>query len=186
MPITFSSLCDPDMTGDELKPRGEAEEMADTGKKKGHRLRWLIYAAAIVLILITAAYLTIGVVISEAPAAASYPYTTTYQVSLPVSEMVTIGNAEIIAIPTDDQVTLSINKESRVMGVGDARTIQERRAHISALSVGILDFDFRVEATYLGRSGNTALFSLAFKTSRQVPSFLIERLLPANVQARPI
>jgi hypothetical protein len=165
------------VTGQDL---GKAE-----GKKKGGGLRWLIYAVVLVLIILAAAYLTIGVVISEAPSAASYPYTTTYQVALPVSEMVTIGNAQIIAIPAGDQVTLSINKEPRVMTVGETRTLQERRAHISALSLGIMDFDFRVDATYLGRSGDTARFSLAFRTSQQVPSFLIGRLLPSNVQARP-
>jgi hypothetical protein len=172
------------MTGEEAKGAGQDLGM-DGRKKKGGRLRWLIGALVLVLIIVTAAYLTIGVVISEAPPAASYPYTITYQVSLPVSETVTIGNAEILAIPTDDQVTLSINREPRVMSVGETRTIQERRAHISALSLGIMDFDFRLDATYLGRAGDTARFSLAFRTSRQVPSFLIERLLPANVQARP-
>jgi hypothetical protein len=173
------------MTGEEKKATGEVAGKTETRKKRSG-LRWLIYAAALVLIILTAAYLTIGVVISEAPPAASYPYTITYQVSLPLSEKVTIGNAEIIAIPTDDQVTLSINREPRVMGVGETRTIQERRAHISALSLGLMDFDFRVEATYQGQSGNSALFALAFRTSEQVPSFLIERLLPPNVQARPV
>ncbi|HVN66126.1 MAG TPA: hypothetical protein VMT31_05895 [Methanomicrobiales archaeon] len=173
------------MTDDEKKATGEAAGKTET-RKKGSGLRWLIYAAALVLIILTAAYLTIGVVISEAPAAASYPYTTTYQVQLPSSETVKVGNADILAIPIGDQVTLSINKEPRVMRVGETRTIQERRAHISVLSLGLMDFDFRVDATYQGQSGNSALFALAFKTSQQVPSFLIERLLPANVQARPV
>lgn len=173
------------MTDEEKKGAGEAAGKTETGKKRS-RLRLLIYAAALVLILVTAAYLTIGVVISEAPAAASYPYTTTYQVQIPSSETVKVGNAEILAIPTGDQVTLSINKEPKVMSVGETRTIQERRAHITALSLGLMDFDFRVEATYQGQSGNSALFALAFRTSEQVPSFLIERLLPPNVQARPV
>jgi hypothetical protein len=154
--------------------------------KKGGGLRWLLYAAVVIIVILAAAYLTIGVVISEAPPAASYPYTTTYQVFLPASQVVTIGNSEIIAIPTGDQVTLSINKQPSVMSVGETKTIQERRALISALSVKVMDFDFRVDATYRGRSGETTEFYLAFRTSKQVPSFLIERLLPASVQARPV
>ena len=68
--------------------------------KKGGGLRWILYAAVVIIVILAAAYLTIGVVISEAPPAASYPYTTTYQVFLPASQVVTIGNSEIIAIPT--------------------------------------------------------------------------------------
>jgi hypothetical protein len=150
--------------------------------KKGGGLRWILYAILVIIVILAAAYLTIGVVISEAPPTASYPYTTTYQVFLPASQVVTIGNSEIIAIPTGDQVTLSINKQPSVMSVGETKTIQERRAMISALSMKVMDFDFRVDATYRG----TTEFYLAFRTSKQVPSFLIERLLPADVQARPV
>jgi hypothetical protein len=157
-------------------------------REKGGGLRWILYAVVVILVILAAAYLTIGVVISEAPPAASYPYTTTYQVFLPNSQVVTIGNSEIIAIPTGsgDQVTLSINKEPSVMSVGETKTIQERRAMISALTVKVMDFDFRVDATYQGKSGDTSQFYLAFRTSQQVPSFLIERLLPPGVQARPV
>jgi len=155
--------------------------------KKGGGLKWLVYAVVVILVILAAAYLTIGVVFSEAPPAASYPFTTTYQVFLPASQVVTIGNSEIIAIPTGDQVTLSINKQPSVMSVGETKTIQEQRAMISALSVKVMDFDFRVDATYQGKgSGDTTQFYLAFRTSKQVPSFLIERLLPASVQARPV
>jgi len=172
-------------------------ESTDTGKgtaverreepKKGGRLKWTLFAILVVIVILAAAYLTIGVVISGAPAAASYPYTTTYQVFLPNSQVVTIGNSQIIAIPTGsgDQVTLSINGQRSDMSVGDTKTIQEQRAVISALSVKVMDFDFQVDATYQGTSGDTSQFYLAFKTSQQVPSFLIERLLPADVQARP-
>ena len=149
------------------------------------RLKWTLFAILVVIVILAAAYLTIGVVISEAPPAASYPYTTTYQVFLPASQVVTIGNSQIIAIPNGDQVTLSINKQPSVMSVGETKTIQEQRAVISVLSVKVMDFDFRVNATYQGRSGDATQFYLAFGTSKQVPSFLVERLLPASVQAQP-
>jgi hypothetical protein len=174
------------MVGEETaKGTGPVIEKEEA-RKKGGGLRWILFAAVVIVLILAAAYLSIGVVFSEAPAAASYPYTTTYQVFLPASEKVTIGNAEIIAIPTGDQVTLSINKETSIMSVGQTKTIQERRATISVLFVRIMDFDFRVDATYRGRSGDTTWFYLAFRTSRQVPSFLIERLLPPAVQARPV
>jgi hypothetical protein len=174
------------MTGEETtRGTGQAIEKGQE-KKKGSRLRLVLYAASVIVLVLVAAYLTIGVVISEAPPAASYPYTTTYQVFLPTAQVVTIGNSEIVAIPTGDQVTLSINKQPSVMSLGETKTIQERRAMITALSLRIMDFDFRVDATYQGRSGDLTQFYLAFRTSQQVPSFLIERLLPPGVQARPV
>jgi len=182
MPLSFGAIS---MTGEGTASRtGKPVDRAE--KKKGGGLRWILYAILVIIVILAVAYLTIGVVISEAPPAASYPYTTTYQVFLPASEKVTVGNAEIIAIPTGDRATLSINKETKEMGVDETRTIQERRATISALFLKIMEFDFRVDATYRGRSGDAAQFYLAFRTSQQVPSFLIERLLPASVQARPV
>jgi hypothetical protein len=173
-----------------MKPTPEAggakeKEIIEAGKKGGGR-RWILYVILAIIIILAAAYLTIGVVFSPAPAAASYPYTTTYQVFFPTSDKVTIGNTDIIAIPVGNRVTLSINGQSSDMNVGETRTIQERRATISILFVKILDFDFRVDATYRGQSGSAAEFYLAFHTSQQVPSFLISRLLPASVQARPV
>jgi hypothetical protein len=175
-----------DQPKDQPKDTKAAKERVEG--KKGRGLRWILYAAVIVIIILAAAYLTIGVVISEAPPAASYPYTTTYQVFLPNSQIVAIGNSQIIAVPSEggDRVTLSINGEPKEMGVGETRVVQERRAMITALTARIMDFDFRVDATYQGRSGDTFRFYLAFHTSRQVPSFLIERLLPPGVQARPV
>ncbi|HVP24632.1 MAG TPA: hypothetical protein VMS81_01475 [Methanomicrobiales archaeon] len=165
------------------KPVEKKEE-----EKRGGGLKWVLYAAVVILIILAAAYLTLGVVISEAPPAASYPYTTTYFVSLPNSQVVTIGNTEIIAVPSEnsDRVTLSINKEPKDMGIGETRVVQERRAIITALAVKVMDFDFRVDATYQGKSGTTSQFYLAFRTSKQVPSFLIERLLPPGVHATPV
>ena len=181
------------MTGEETAKTGEkttqetggSTEKAEPVKKRGG-LRWVLYAVVVIVLILAAAYLSIGVVFSEAPPAAAYPYTTTYQVFFPASQVVTIGNSEIIAIPTGDQVTLSINKEASIMSLGETKTIQERRAAISILFVKILDFDFKIDATYRGRSGDTTQFYLAFRTSEQVPSFLIARLLPASVQARPV
>jgi hypothetical protein len=171
---------------DDLPPQGKKEEEPAKEKKGPSGLRILVYVLGVLLLILVAGYLTIGLVITEAPPAPSYPYTTTYQVFLPVSEKVTIGNADIIAIPVGDRVTLSINRETKEMGIGETKTIQERRATISALFLKVMEFDFRVDATYRGLSGDTTEFYLAFKTSRQVPSFLIERLLPASVRARPV
>jgi len=157
-------------------------------EKKKSGLRWILYAVVVILVILAVAYLTIGVAITEAPPVASYPYTTTYLVSLPNSEVVTIGNTEIIAIPSEDgsQVSLSINKEPKDIAKGETKTIQERQATITALWLPVTEFDFRIDATYLGQSGPASQFYLAFKTSKQVPSFLIERLLPPNVQASPV
>ena len=43
-----------------------------------------------------------------------------------------------------------------------------------------------IDATYRGMVGEKADFYLVIKTSRQVPSVLIDRILPAGIMARPV
>jgi len=132
------------------------------------------------------AYLSFGVTVSDTTEGGSYPFTTTYDVLFPSGEVVRIGNMELIAIPLDDKVTLSINKEPKEIAKGETKEVSQRHARITVLGMPIQDFDFRIQATYVGKVGDRARFYLAFQTSRQVWSFLIDRLLPASIQARPV
>jgi hypothetical protein len=154
-------------------------------KKGGGAGRIILYLLLVLAVLAVVAYLSIGVTVSETTEGASYPYTTTYDVLFPSGEVVRIGNMELIAIPLDDKVTLSINKEPKEIAKGETKEVSRRHASIGVLGMTALEFDFRIQATYLGKVGDRARFYLAFQTSRQVWSFLIDRLLPGNIQARP-
>ncbi len=123
---------------------------------------------------------------TDASFSTSYPYTVTYDVLFPSSEVVRLGNVDILAIPQEDKVTLSINKQPREMAIGEVEEISARHATIPTLGARILDFDFRIVATYRGKVGDRADFYLQFQTSQQVPTFMIDQLLPRNVEARPV
>ena len=43
----------------------------------------------------------------------------------------------------------------------------------------------KIDATYIGRLGNHAEFYLIVSTSDQVPSSLIEQILPGEIKAHP-
>lgn len=175
------------MADEQAAPEKPTKEEVQTREKKGWPWpRVFLYVIAILILIAVAGYMTIGVTIGESTGGASYPYTTTYQVLFPSSEVVRIGNTELVAIPVDGRVTFSVNKEVKEIATGETKEIEKRKATITFLGIPILAFDFRVDATYLGKVGGSAQFYLAFKTSQQVPSFLIDRLLPPNVQARPV
>ena len=160
--------------------------MADEGQKDTRRRNTLLAAIGVVALLVIVAALTFNITFTNATAAASYPYTTTYDVVFPNSEIVKFGNVEIIAIPQDDRVTLSVNKNPQTIALGETKEISARKAGVSIFWITLMEFDFKLLAEYRGQVGNDARFYLSTKTSQQVPAFLVERLLPGNIRAQPV
>jgi len=163
-----------------------AHTMADEGRQDTTRRNILLVVIGAVAILVIVAALTFSITFTNATAAASYPYTTTYDVVFPNSEVVRLGNVEIIAIPQADRVTLSVNKVPQTIALYETKEISARRAKISVFWLTVMEFDFKLLAEYRGQVGQDARFYLSEKTSQQVPSFLVERLLPGNIRAQPV
>ena len=132
------------------------------------------------------AVLSFSVSIGSSAGNATYPYTVAYDVVLPNSEPVQIGNITLVAIPYPDNVTLSVDKVRYDIPLGEEREISAKHATVSLLGIQLLSFDFTLEAEYPGMQGQDAHFALSVRTSEQIPKFLIDRLLPARVQARPV
>jgi len=142
---------------------------------------------ALVVIVILAAVVTLSIQADLPPEpGAVYPYTTTYQVLLPDGQPIAIAGTTIIVLTSDDELFLRIGDQNEKFVVGQTKTISERKAVFRSLGIGILATNYRIDATYLGRTGNRADFFLIIRTSEQVPSFLIERILPREIQARPV
>jgi sporulation-control protein spo0M len=116
----------------------------------------------------------------------SFPYSTSYRVSLPDGEPVTIGNSKIIVMVMGDSVDTSVDGNKEELAVGQERVISPHFARISALGVPLIDTDFQITLKYLGASGNNALFDMTVKTSQQVPELVLRRLIPANMNAQPV
>ncbi len=68
---------------------------------------------------------------------------------------------------------------------GQTRTISERKAVCRILGAEILSTNYKIDATYIGRLGIHAEGYLIVSTSDQVPSSLIERILPGEIKAHP-
>lgn len=154
---------------------------------KGKRTRMVIAGAvAAILLVILAAVLTVSVQ-PDMPAerGASYPYTTTYAVLIPEGKVIQIAGLPIITLTAGDEMILKIGDRSEKFVTGETRTISERRAEFRVLGLPVLSTNYLIEAMYRGRAGSNADFFLIIRTSGQVPSFLIERILPPEIQARP-
>lgn len=173
----------------ELPPRQRPPLSTTPPKPPSRRRNWKLTlglaAVGVLLIIAIVAVLSFSISVGTSTGAAAYPYTVTYDVVFPNAEPVQIGNITILAIPTADNVTLSVDKVRYDIQVGERREITAKHANVTLLGMTLLSFDFVLEAGYLGREGEDAKFALAVRTSEQIPRFLIDRMVPARVQVHP-
>ncbi len=177
------------MANDSTQPISQPVTQTVVIKEKqgwGLGTRILLWLIAIVVIVSVIAVLTLTVAVIESPTGTSFPYTTTYRVSLPDSEAVTIGNSRIIVLTMGNEVDTSVDGNKERLAIGQERTISARYARISALGLPVIDTDFQIVLKYIGSSGNNALFDMRVMTSRQVPEILIRRIIPPSMNAQPI
>ena len=155
-------------------------------RPRNRRLTIALVAIGVVLVVAIVAVLSFSVSIGTSAGNATYPYTVAYDVVFPNSEPVQIGNITIVAIPGPENVTLSVDGVRHDIRLGEKREISAKHATVSLLGASLLSFDFTLDAEYLGMEGRDAHFALSVRTSEQIPKFLIDRLLPAKVRARPV
>jgi len=170
--------------------RREVSTGSPAPEKPEKKHAYLPIALAIIIlssVFVLAAVLTISVQPDLPPSpGAVYPYTITYQVLLPDGEPVSIAGTPIIVLTADDELFMKIGEQNEKFVVGETKTISERRAVFRSLGLEVLATNYRIDANYRGRAGSHADFFLIIRTSEQVPSFLIERVLPGEIQARPV
>lgn len=154
-------------------------------RKRNWRLTIGLAAIGAILIIAIIAVLSFSVAIGPSTGAGAYPYTVTYDVIFPNAEPVLIGGITILAIPSPDSVTLSVDKVPYDIRLGEKREISAKHATVTLLGFSLLSFEFTLEAEYRGMVGQDASFGLSVRTSEQIPKFLIDRLVPASVQAKP-
>jgi hypothetical protein len=154
--------------------------------RRNRRLTLALAAIGVILVVAIVAVLSFSVSIGTSTGNATYPYTVTYDVVFPNAEPVQIGNITIVAIPYPDRVSLSVDKVPYDIRLGETREISAKHATVTLLGLSLLSFDFTLEAEYQGMVGQDASFFLSIRTSEQIPKFLIDRLVPARVQARPV
>ena len=154
-------------------------------RTRNWRLTLGLAVIGVVLVVAIIAILSFSVAISPSIGTATYPYTVTYDVVFPNSQPVQIGGITILAIPGPQNVALSVDGVRHDIRLDEKREISAKHATVTLLGLSLLSFDFTLEAEYRGMVGQDASFGLSFRTSEQVPKFMIDRLLPASVQANP-
>ncbi len=154
-------------------------------QRRNWRLTLALAGIGLILLVAILAILTFSVAIAPSSGTTSYPYTVTYDVVFPHGEQVQIGNISIVAIPYPDRVSLSVDKVPYEIHLNETRQITAKHGTVTLLGVALLSFDFTLDAEYRGMTGSDATFRLAIRTSDQIPKFMIDRLLPGDVQARP-
>lgn len=169
-----------------LPPPSSAPPAPSEAAGRNRRLTLVLAAIGVVLVVAIVAVLSFSVSIGSSAGNATYPYTVTYDVILPGAEPVQIGNITLVAIPYPDRVSLSVDKIPYDIPLNQTREVSAKHATVTLLGVGLLSFDFALEAEYLGMVGQDAHFELGVRTSEQIPKFLIDRLLPPSVRARPV
>jgi len=141
--------------------------------------------AGVIVVVVAAIFLTLTVSVTSDVSEKSLPYVTHYSVALPDGEAVTIGSSRIAVMAYNDSVITDVDGNREQLVVGQTRVISPRHAKITTLGIPLYDADFQFTLTYLGPAGTKDNFDLTVKTSQQVPGFLLDRLMPASVNAVP-
>jgi hypothetical protein len=171
------------------RKQGQQEEHARKTQKGGLGTGIKIVMSLIVLAIIVAlaAFLTMSVSVSNVSPSDSLPFTTTYGVSFPEGQAITIGNTHISVLSYQNELISDIDGNRQKLVMGEDRVIAERRAVITTLGViTLVDTNFQINLKYKGDRDNRAYFDMAVHTSRQVPDLLLRKLLPSEIDARAI
>lgn len=146
----------------------------------------LIGIIALIVIISVLAVVTLTVAVLDSQTGTSFPYTTTYRVSIPDGQPVTMGTTKILVMTYENEVVTEVDGVKEKLVVGQERVISPRYARVSALGIPLMDTDFQITLKYLGTSGKNALFDMNIKTSRQVPEMVISKLIPPSMGAVPV
>jgi len=166
----------------------EEERAREKGKGGlGTGIRIVISLIVLAIIVAVVAYLTMSVSVTNISQASSLPFTTNYSVSFPEGQPITIGNTHVTVLSYQDELISDIDGDRQKLVVGEDRVISERHAVITTLgAITLIDTNFQINLTYKGDRDNRAYFDMAVHTSRQVPDLLLNKLLPPEIDARPI
>lgn len=150
-------------------------------------MKVLLGIILVIVIIFIAALLTLDVTITNPVTGTSMPFSSNYSVTFPEGQQVTIGNTQITMLAYQNELISNIDGDQQKMVEGQDRATPERRAVVTTLgAVTLIDTDFQLDLKYKGQRDNLAYFDLVIHTSKQVPDFLLRRLLPSSINAGPM
>jgi hypothetical protein len=156
----------------------------DDGRMQNRTKILIGVIVGIIIVIIAAVLLTFSLTVTTGVSGENLPYVTHYNVALPDGEAVMIGSSRIAVMAYNNSVTTDVDGNREQLVVGQTRVISPRHAKITVLGIPLYNADFQFTLQYLGSTGTTDNFDLTVKTSQQVPTFLLDRLMPASVNAK--
>jgi len=163
------------------------QEKARQKAKGGSGVKVILGVILLIIIILAAALLTLDVTVTNVAPGVAMPFTTSYGVSFPEGQTITVGNAHINVLSYQNELISDIDGDRQKLVVGEDRIISERRAVITTLgAITLMDINFEINLKYKGERDNRAYFDMAVHTSKQVPDILLRQLLPNEIDARPI
>jgi hypothetical protein len=180
-----------ELAQEKARKKGQEEQREhDRSKRKGGigtGLTIVIGLIVIVLVVALAAFLSMSVSVTNVEPGNALPYTTMYSVSFPEGQTITVGNSQISVLSYQGELITDIDGDRQKLLNGQNRVIGERRAVVSTLGgVKLVDTNFMINLTYKGNRDNQAYFDMAIRTSKQIPDFLLQKLIPREIDARPM
>ncbi len=167
------------------RKEGKEEERARQKQKAGRRTG-LTIIALIVLVIVLAAIIwyMVSVTVTDVTPGTPLPFTTTYAVSFPEGQTITLGTSRMNVLYFENELITDIDGAKQKLVAGEGRTIPERRAMLTAFGFPLFDTNYVIQLTYKGERDNRAYFDMVIYTSKQVPDFILRRLLPPEIDAR--
>ena len=163
------------------------QEKARQKAKGGSGAKIILGVILLIIIILAAALLTLDVTVTNVAPGVAMPFTTSYGVSFPEGQTITVGNTHINVLSYQNELISDIDGDRQKLVVGEDRIISERRAVITTLgAITLMDINFEINLKYKGERDNRAYFDMAVHTSKQVPDILLRQLLPSEIDARPI
>ncbi len=163
------------------------QEKARQKAKGGSGAKIILGVILLIIIILAAALLTLDVNVTNVSPGGAMPFTTSYGVSFPEGQTITVGNTHINVLSYQNELISDIDGDRQKLVVGEDRIISERRAVITTLGIiTLMDTNFQINLKYKGERDNRAYFDMAVHTSKQVPDILLRQLLPNEIDARPI
>jgi hypothetical protein len=162
----------------------EIEQKERMGWSTGTKV--LVAAVAIIAIFAIVAVLTLTIAVLDSKAGTQFPYVTSYKVSLPDGDPVTIGNSRIVTMSYDNEMIADVDGTREKLVVGQERVISPRHAQVSVLGLPLIDTDFQITLIYRGTDGKNTLFDMTIRTSKQIPELVLRQLIPAKMNAQPV
>jgi len=177
-----------DIATEKGRKQGQAEERArEKPGGMGMGIKVVISLVILAILITLIGYLTLSVSVMNVSPGGALPFTTNYAVTFPEGQPVAIGNSQITVLSYQNELISDIDGDRQKLVEGEDRIITERRAIIKTFGViTLMDTNFQINLKYKGNRDNLAYFDMAIHTSKQVPDYLLTRLLPQEINSQPM